>query len=142
MDTPGLNESHARDLPNMIEVVRSAQQLNRVHAVILVMKVDSRMDQTYKDTVLYYQKLLTPKVFNANLMIVLSGFEPGAMKYRLKPQLAREIFDQSAADAKQLLELPKDPMVYGINSLPETPERVKGNSRQHLTICSRELGSI
>ncbi|CAE7554992.1 IAN4 [Symbiodinium sp. CCMP2592] len=105
MDTPGLNESHARDLPNMIKVVKSAQQLDNVHAVILVMKVDFRMDQTYKDTLLYYQKLLTPKVFNANLIIVLS------------------------ADVKQLLDLPKHPMVYGINSLPEMPEELDESTR-------------
>ena len=124
MDTPGLNESHARDLPNMIEVVASAHQLDHVHAVILVMKVDSRMDQTYKDTLLYYQKLLTPKVFNANLIIVLSSYKPGEMKYRMKPQLASQIFDQTAADVKELLGLPKDPMVYGINSFPETSEEL------------------
>ncbi|CAE7714722.1 unnamed protein product [Symbiodinium sp. CCMP2456] len=129
MDTPGLNESYERDLPNMIEVVKSAHRLDRVHAVILVMKVDSRMDQTYKDTVLYYQKLLTPKVFNANLIIVLSGYKPRDMKYRIKPQLPQQIFDQSAADVKKLLGLSKDPMVHGLNSMPETEEDLDESSR-------------
>ncbi|CAE7320219.1 HERC6 [Symbiodinium natans] len=44
MDTPGLNESHAADLPHMINVVKAAKELEHVHAVVLAMKIDSRMD--------------------------------------------------------------------------------------------------
>lgn len=46
MDTPGLHESHQKDLPNMSSIVKEAHKLGKAHAIVLVMKIDSRMDQT------------------------------------------------------------------------------------------------
>ena len=122
MDTPGLNESHERDLPNMIKVVKAAHELGSVHAVVLVMKVDSRMDQTYKDTVLYYEKLLTKEIFKNNLIIVLSGYQAAQRKYRQKPELIGQICKQSADDVKNLLGLQNSPFVHCIDSLPDKIE--------------------
>ena len=125
MDTPGLNESHERDLQNMIDVVKNAHELSKVHAVVLVMKMESRMHQTYKDVVLYYHKLLGKDAFAANLIIVHPDFKHNSKKYRNKPDKLTMIREQSSEDVTQLLNLPHQPEVICLDSLPEDEEDLK-----------------
>ncbi|CAE7677904.1 IAN7 [Symbiodinium sp. CCMP2592] len=123
MDTPGLNESHEKDLGYMINVVKNAHVLGSVHAVILVMKTESRMDQTYKDTVLYYQQLFGADIFAAHLVIVHPDFKESSKKYQ-DPSKIQKIMQQSAEDVQNLLGLKAAPSVRCLNSLPETVEEL------------------
>ena len=109
MDTPGLNETHQKDLGYMINVVKSAHVLGSVHAVILVMKTESRMDQTYKDTVLYYQQLFGAETFAAHLVIVHPDFKESSKKYQDHPGKIQKIMQQSAEDVQNLLKLKAAP---------------------------------
>ena len=125
MDTPGLNESHAQDLPHMINVVMTARDLGHVHAVILVMKIGSRMDQPYKDTTMYYYKLLGKKVFEANLLLVLTDLRPNDRKYKKNPQLLWDIVEQSQCDVKEMLGLQRAPYTVAINSMPHDDKELE-----------------
>ena len=125
MDTPGLNESHERDLHNMIDVVKAAHELGKVHAVVLVMKMESRMDQTYKDTVLYYHKLFGKDAFASNLIIVHPDFKLNSRKYKDQPQKLQTIREQTTRDVRDLLALPHEPPVICCDSLPEDEESLK-----------------
>ncbi|CAE7199511.1 HERC6 [Symbiodinium natans] len=144
MDTPGLNESHERDLHHMINVVKTARQLHHVHAVILAMKMDSRMDQTYKDTIQYYYKLLGDEVFktNSNLILVLTDYRPKDRKYKKDPELLGRIVSQSADDVQKELELPVAPFTVPINSVPQDEDELKqsrGPRDQILDLAVRNM---
>jgi hypothetical protein len=81
MVTPGLNESHQKDLTNMINVVKEAHKLGKAHAIVLVMKIDSRMDQNYKDTVQYYYDLYGLEACSSSLILVLTNFRHKDRQY-------------------------------------------------------------
>ena len=123
MDTPGLNESHQRDLRNMIHVVKQAHALGKAHAIVLVMRMDSRMDQTYKDTVKYYHNLFGPEIFSSRLVLMLTNFRQNDYQYQGEEgtTLVEQIKTQSSGDVGELLNLQESP-VFCINCHPNDEE--------------------
>lgn len=127
MDTPGLNESHQKDLPNMINVVKEAHKLGKAHAIVLVMKIDSRLDQNYKDTVQYYYDLYGLEACSSSLVLVLTNFRHKDKQYAGDEGQAKieKIVKQSSDDVKNFLGLEESPEVFCINSRPEDEEDLK-----------------
>ena len=127
MDTPGLNESHQKDLTNMINVVKEARKLGKAHAIVLVMKIDSRMDQIYKDTVQYYYDLFGLEACSSSLILVLTNFRHKDRQYAGGQGRAKvdQIVKQSSDDVKNFFFLEESPEVFCINSRPEDEEDLK-----------------
>eukprot|EP00930_Biecheleria_cincta_P047177 TRINITY_DN3264_c0_g4_i1.p1 TRINITY_DN3264_c0_g4~~TRINITY_DN3264_c0_g4_i1.p1 ORF type:complete len:530 (+),score=78.20 TRINITY_DN3264_c0_g4_i1:25-1614(+) len=123
VDTPGTNESHGADLAHMISVAEALQQVQKLNLVILAMSYQKRLDQQWKDTVLYYRSLIGHKAFCSNVAIVLTGYDLG------KPQKRKYMGDQHEAvltetrnAVKDLLDLESPPLVFAIDCLPEEEE--------------------
>ena len=139
MDTPGLNESHQKDLPNMIQIVKAAQELGQAHAIMLVMKMDSRIDQNYKETISYYYQLLGQKAFESNLILVLTNFRQNDRKYRGESgeALLETISNQSGDDVKDHLGLKDRPPVFFINSQPDDEKDLEFHLQIRYEILNR-----
>jgi len=121
IDTPGLNESHRKDLEHTIGLVETLECINHINACLLVVRFDGKIDTQYKNTLEYYAKLF-PALFDRNLAVVLTGFEMwvGAERRRRK-----EGIDVNAIDSNTLTELAKisgssvRPELFKIDSLPD-----------------------
>ena len=58
IDTPGLNESAAKDLSHMIDIIKKLNECEEIRAFILVVKFSAKIDAQYRATMEYYSKLL------------------------------------------------------------------------------------
>ena len=73
IDTPGLNESAAKDLSHMIQIIDNLSKFGKFRACILVVKFNTKIDMQYKATIQYYSRLL-PGLFDKNVIIVMTDF--------------------------------------------------------------------
>ena len=55
---------------NTIDVARAAHELPSVHAVVLAMKIESRMNHPHEDMVRYYHDPLRANLFAEKLIVV------------------------------------------------------------------------
>lgn len=123
VDTPGFHESHAKDLGHMLNVAQSLSRLQGgAHAVVLVKKYDARLDQSWRDAVLYYKEFLG-KALQDNVIVVLTGCSLGRSR-RLKAfgDLQAERLAQTAQEVQALLQLDGEPPVFLLDAMPEQPE--------------------
>eukprot|EP00927_Polykrikos_kofoidii_P029544 TRINITY_DN25546_c0_g1_i2.p1 TRINITY_DN25546_c0_g1~~TRINITY_DN25546_c0_g1_i2.p1 ORF type:complete len:495 (+),score=73.18 TRINITY_DN25546_c0_g1_i2:107-1591(+) len=123
MDTPGLNESHSKDLQHMIGVVESLHKIQALHAVVLVIKFESRMDQTYQDTVKYYESLMGP-AFVSNLIVVLTAYDPAAKKYKRHGDPRVEMEENIQKSVRSLLPLQSLPLVFSLDAMLESDDHI------------------
>jgi len=126
IDTPGLQESHDRDLAHVIDVVKSLRELQSMHMVVLVKRLDARLDQPWRDTVLFYQELCG-EAFD-NVIVVLTGFDRGQSRRQqaFGDQKAQKIA-QTADESQALLQLKSRPQVFILDSMPETDEEFEAS---------------
>ena len=118
IDTPGLNESATEDLRHMMELVKTLKSIKEISACILCVRFDSKIDTQYKATVNYYRDLL-PKVFEGNIVIVLTNFatDKRSVKVRDIQNIDVNAIIQNTA-AEVAGGLPYVPQVFLIDSLP------------------------
>ena len=128
VDTAGLNESHDKDWKNMINCVRDLRETGLLNCVILVMKFENRMDQPWRDTVTYYNKLMG-EAFIGNLIVVLNGYKPGSRQYKASGDPLHENLGVAADQVKSLLKLSSSPLVFATDSYLSEP----AHSKYHLT---------
>lgn len=83
IDTPGLNEGATKDLEHMTDIVSSLKGLKEITACILVIKFDVKIDVQYKTTIEYYRSLL-PKIFEGNILIVMTNFPTDKRSERIR----------------------------------------------------------
>ena len=73
IDTPGLNESAAKDLSHMIKLIKALYTIKEIHACILVVKFNAKIDTQYRATLNYYCTLL-PELFERNAIVIMTDF--------------------------------------------------------------------
>ena len=136
IDTPGLNESAAKDLGHMIEIIKSLKGFVHVRACIVVVKFNTKIDAQYKATVQYYSKLL-PSLFAKNVTIVMTNY---AIDSRSEAVRARQGIDVQQIKENTIKEivacagLGYDPFLFTIDCLPfdEEEKAINGQVREAL----------
>lgn len=124
IDTPGLNESAFKDLSHMIHIVRKLKDLQSVHACILCVKFESKIDAQYKATVAYYRKLL-PSLFERNVVIVMTSFLTDRRSDLMRQKQGMDvdaIVNNAQREVIESGQLTFKPQVFMIDSLPLTEE--------------------
>ena len=120
IDTPGLNESAAKDQTHMIEIETAVRNERKIAACLLCVKFNSQIDIQYKTTVQMYKQLL-PGLFEANLIVVFTDYSehPRAMKKRRREGIVPNVVIRNAIDAiVEAAELSYVPEYFCIDSLP------------------------
>lgn len=120
IDTPGPNESAAKDQAHMIEIETAVRKESKIAACLLCVKFNSQIDIQYKTTVQMYKQLL-PGLFEANLIVVFTDYSehPRAMKKRRREGIVPNVVMRNALDAiVEAAELSYVPKYFCIDSLP------------------------
>lgn len=135
VDTPGTNESHGADLAHMINVAKALRQVGKLNLVLLAMSYQKRLDQQWKDTVLYYRDLIGHQAFCSNVAIVLTGYDLGKpQKRKYMGDHHEEILAETRNAVKDLLNLDSPPLVFAIDCLPEEEEHREFHEKTRLDI--------
>lgn len=135
VDTPGTNESHGADLVHMINVAKALRQVGKLNLVLLAMSYQKRLDQQWKDTVLYYRDLIGHQAFCSNVAIVLTGYDLGKpQKRKYMGDHHEEILAETRNAVKDLLNLESPPLVFAIDCLPEEEEHRELHEKTRLDI--------
>jgi len=142
VDTPGYNESHAKDFEHMVGVARTLRSIRFAHAVVLVKKYDARLDQPWRETVEYYRDLMGPAIQH-NVIVVLTAYNPGRSQRRSKAfgDVHIERVAQTAREVQALLRLDCQPPVFVIEAMPELEDEWQASletRRQILRQCARQ----
>ena len=124
IDTPGLNESAAKDLSHMIDIIKKLNECEEIRACILVVKFNAKIDAQYRATIEYYSKLL-PGLFDNNVIIVMTDF---ATDERSEALRKRQHIDVEEVKRNTILELGQcsnnqisySPQLFMIDCLPMT----------------------
>ena len=136
IDTPGLNESAAKDLGHMIEIIKSLKGFVHVRACIIVVKFNTKIDAQYKATVQYYSKLL-PSLFAKNVTIVMTDYatDPRSEAVRERQGIdVRQIKENTIKEIVACAGLGYDPFLFTIDCLPfdEEEKAINGQVREAL----------
>lgn len=122
IDTPGLNESAAKDLSHMIQIIDKLSEFGKFRACILVVKFNAKIDAQYKATIHYYSRLL-PGLFDKNVIIVMTDFATDnrseRMRERQKIDVAK-VKENTIAELCQCSnsQLSYSPPLFMIDCLP------------------------
>lgn len=120
IDTPGLNESAAKDLDHMIEVIQSLRDLKEISACVLCVKFSSQIDTQYMETVRYYREML-PNLFAASIAVVFTDYSDNdhEVKKRKREGINPDEMMANAVDAiVSNARLDYRPMHFCIDVLP------------------------
>eukprot|EP00928_Gymnodinium_smaydae_P056163 TRINITY_DN39592_c0_g1_i1.p1 TRINITY_DN39592_c0_g1~~TRINITY_DN39592_c0_g1_i1.p1 ORF type:complete len:714 (+),score=80.30 TRINITY_DN39592_c0_g1_i1:74-2143(+) len=125
IDSAGVNESHEADLPHMIDVAKTLRNVTQVSAFALVLKYRDRIDQQWKDTILYYCNLVGKHTFVSNLVIILTHYDVAKLRTNplQTPEVHKNILSEIQSSIKTLLGLPEVPQIFAIDCLPEDSDR-------------------
>ena len=126
IDTPGLNESPAKDLFHMTSLIMALNDpdLQGVSACLLCVKFNSKIDAQYQATVKYYSRLL-PSLFEGNVLIIMTEFmtDDRAEKLRKMQRIDVErVKVNTANEIKETAELAYTPPLFAIDCLPMDKE--------------------
>ena len=133
IDTPGLNESPAKDLFHMTSLIMALNDpnLQGVSACLLCIKFNSKIDAQYKATVKYYSRLL-PSLFEGNVLIIMTEFmtDDRAEKLRKIQRVdVGRVMINTANEIKDSAELAYTPPLFAIDCLPMDKEERKCSLR-------------
>lgn len=120
IDTPGLNESAAKDLFHMIDIVQTVKHAEEITACLLCVKFNSQIDAQYTATVRYYRQLL-PKLFEGNIVVVFTDYSenPYEVKKRMRQGIVPDVvIDKAIQEIVSSGNLPYTPVYFCIDSLP------------------------
>ena len=130
IDTPGLNESASQDLDHMIKLIQALQKIKRVHACVLVLKFNAKIDAQYKATMQYYCKLL-PDLFEKNVIIVMTDFATDERSVRLRERQGVDVEQININTCKELQNcagnLNYEPVLLTVDCLPYGDEEKKNS---------------
>lgn len=73
VDTPGLNEGKAQDLEHMVDVFQCLQQKQKISAIVLVYKHDSKISEPLKRLLGFYRRFFGG-LLASNFFVILSNF--------------------------------------------------------------------
>ena len=133
IDTPGLNESPAKDLFHMTSLIMALNDpnLQGVSACLLCVKFNSKIDDQYIATVKYYSRLL-PSLFEGNVLIIMTEFMTDDRTEKLRKirqvDVERVMMD-TANKIKETAELAYTPPLFAIDCLPMDKEERKCSLR-------------
>lgn len=140
IDTPGLNESAAKDLSHMISVIKRLRETKEVSACILVVKFSTKIDIQYKATVKYYSSLL-PNLFSRSVIIVMTDFANDKRTVMLRKRQGIDVEQvklNTVREIKQCGNLSYPPRLFMIDSIPMDKEELQ----QSLEVRDRLLQHI
>jgi hypothetical protein len=132
IDTPGLND--VKDRKNMIYLKKMLQDLEGIHACIVVVKFGGTIDKQYKETLKYYFKLL-PDLFESNLIVVVSHYSQGAESTTRRKKLGidEEVIKRDILDAvRTTTGLSADPTLFMIDYVPAQEDNVSVSVRNEI----------
>ena len=127
IDTPGLNESKTKDLKHMMEVIQTLHNVKKIKACIFVVKFGSKIDQQYRDTVEYYQKLL-PSLFSRNVLIAMTNYSSDKRsvdmrkRKKINVELIKNNFKKEIAKSASMSYIP---ILFAIDCLPFDEDETK-----------------
>lgn len=138
IDTPGLNESKTKDLQHMTEVIQTLHNVKKIKACIFVVKFGSKIDQQYKDTVEYYQKLV-PTLFSRNVLIAMTHYssdkrsEAMRKKKKIDVEAIKNNFKKEIVNSARMSYTP---ILFAIDCLPFDEDEMKVSFEMRKSILS------
>ena len=115
IDTPGFND--VKDFKNMIFLMKKLQDLQEINTCIVVVKCDGKIDNQYKETLLYYKNLL-PDLFKKNLIVVVTHYLQDKASIERR-EITEEVIRRDILGAvRETCELSDDPPLFLIDSKP------------------------
>lgn len=118
INTPGLtNESASKDLAHMIELIKALQGIKEIHACILVVKFNAKIDAPTLD---YYCALL-PELFERNVIAIMTDFatDERSVKMRQRQGIDVERVKQNTLEAITSNEsIGYSPAIFSVDCLP------------------------
>ena len=124
IDTPGLNESAVEDLRHMVDIVKHVQRMGEIHACLLVIKFNSKIDTQYKATVEYYSRLL-PFLFERNVIIVMTDYATDEISEKKR---LRQNIDVPRVKLDTIREIVAyNRPLFAMDCLPDDDEERKSN---------------
>jgi GTPase Era involved in 16S rRNA processing len=138
IDTPGLNECKAKDLQHMTDLIKSLNDVKFIRACIFVVKVDSKIDQQYKDTIQYYAKLL-PTLFSRNVLVVMTNYSTDKRSVEMRKRQCINVEanrDNVKAEIVKLVNMSCSPMLFAVDCLPFDDTEKLESSKMHEHIRS------
>ena len=133
IDTPGLNESGAKDLSHMINIIEKLNKCGEIRACILVVKFNAKIDAQYKATMRYYSRLL-PGLFDKNVLIVMTDYASDERSQELRKM---QRIDVNQIKHNTILELGQcsnkeltyAPQLFMIDCQPITSAEMETNNK-------------
>lgn len=111
IDTPGLNESAAQDFDHMTKLVQALQKIEHIHACVLVVKFNAKIDAQYKATMQYYCKLL-PDLFEKNVIIVMTDFATDERSVRIRERQGIDVEQMKINTCTELQKCAGSLLIY------------------------------
>ena len=137
IDTPGLNDKDVKvDLRHMIGLIEALQKVELIHACILVVKFESKIDAQYVSTVQYYSKLL-PSLFEKNVIVVMTAYSTDDRSVKIRERKCINTDEVKKNTLKVIFEngcLAYEPMLFLVDSLPYDKEERQLNLKERVTI--------
>ena len=120
IDTPGLNESASKDLAHMIKLIKVLHDIKEIHACILVVKFNAKIDAQYQATLDYYCTLL-PELFERNVIIVMTDFATDERSAKMRQRQGIDVVrvklnTLEALTSNELISY--TPAIFSVDCLP------------------------
>ena len=121
IDTPGLtNESAVKDLAHMIELIKALYTLKEIHACILVVKFNTKIDAQYRATLDYYCALL-PELFERNVIIIMTDFATDKRSVMMRQRQGIDV-EQVKQETLEVIcsneSIGYSPAIFSVDCLP------------------------
>ena len=137
IDTPGLNDKDVKiDLRHMIGLIEALQKVELIHACIMVVKFEAKIDAQYVSTVQYYRNLL-PSLFERNVIVVMTDYSTDDRSVKIRERKCINTDEVKKNTLKVIVEngcLTYEPMLFLVDSLPYDDEERKLNLKERVTI--------
>uniref|UniRef100_A0A1X7TVS2 AIG1-type G domain-containing protein n=1 Tax=Amphimedon queenslandica TaxID=400682 RepID=A0A1X7TVS2_AMPQE len=140
IDTPGLNDSDAKDLSHMINIIKKLNECEEIRACILVVKFNAKIDAQYKATIEYYSKLL-PGLFDKNVIIVLTDYAIDERSEKMRKKQSIDVEKVKSNTIEELhqcadKELTYSPQLFTIDCQPLGSDEIETNQNIRLAILA------
>ena len=126
IDTPGLNESASKDLAHMIQLIKALYTIKEIHACILVVKFNAKIDAQYRATLNYYCALL-PELFERNVIIIMTDFATDERSIKMRQRQGIDVVRVRQNTVEALCSnasIGYNPALFSVDCLPLEREEV------------------
>ena len=138
IDTPGVNEGRKEDLKHMTGLVTTLKEQEVFKACIFVVKFSAKIDQQYKDTIMYYAKLL-PDLFSHNCLIVMTEYATDKRSEGLRKRKNEDysiIVNNVKEEIIKCSGICFTPIIFTIDSIPFGDDEVERSKQVRDAILS------